>query len=225
MRVRDVVAQWLARVTGRTAHQVVMDWEQPSDKQVSIGGPPMPVVNVGNLTSTGTIVANSATGGAPVVEASASDIKTGVNNTFYYVRTSNKQTADAAGTWTSAGTGAWVALSPADTQVQADGAGAVAAVDVIAAIAGKHLDLDIDFQVSITGAYLMDWVEDPTGGAGPTVPDYTTAPVSLYLIAGVRYHARIRGLTAAKTMGWNNMVNGSWPNSAYMTITGDKRGV
>jgi len=76
MKVRDTLAQWLAKLASHSANQLQVEWEE-EDKMLKLGTP-QPVVLAGNLNSTGTITGNSATGTVPVTEASAASINLNV---------------------------------------------------------------------------------------------------------------------------------------------------
>lgn len=148
----------------------------------------------------------------------------GIRDRTDYLRKALVEMFDAAGNDVGAANPSWEALVP--SQLQADGAGAVTATDMIAALgAGVAIDFLGWLQVSTSGSYLLDFVEDATGTPAVTIPDYHTSPVSLYMVAGYLYTVHIRATTDNVSLGWNNMANGSWPNSSYMTLTGHVRAV
>jgi len=128
-------------------------------------------------------------------------------------------------THSSTTTPGWVALPP--LEAVADGAGAVAAIAILAAVAAQTHDIEIYLHFSTAGAYLLDWADDPGGGAeAPTIPDYHTAPVPVTVVAGDTLGPfRIEGSADNLAMGWATMPNGSWPNDAQVVITGDRREV
>jgi hypothetical protein len=114
----------------------------------------------------------------------------------------------------------------AGTVITADGAGNIgAAADVVAAVAAVTLDVWAICQVDTTGSYTTKWCEDPTGTPAVTEPDYHTAGHISYLVAGYPYILRVMCNTDAKAFGYDAGVNGNWPNSANMYITGFYRGV
>ena len=103
--------------------------------------------------------------------------------------------------------------------ITADGTGAVgAAVEVIAAHATEKWDAVFTVQVSVSGLYQLDFIEN-TAAAGATVPDYHTAPPDVFLVAGFPYVYRLMNVTANKNLGVNAGAAGMFPNNSVMNIT------
>jgi len=220
-RIKGTVFDWLIRLVSHDRTQMQFEWEE--EGKALLLGKPMPVILAGNINTGGTIQPNSATGTVPVTEASAANIYSTCSSTTAYLL------AGLPLTWTAAGAAvttypAWYPRTP--VVITADGAGAIAAaVQVTAAgAAGKKKDAVWTCYVSVSGLYKLDFIEN-TAAAAVTTPDYHTAPVSAYLVAGYPHEFRIENVTAATNMGMNAAANGSWPNGAVMTIVGMDRSV
>jgi len=159
-----------------------------------------------------------------VTEASAAGNAAANLVTRYAITNGNKSMWTASGAAISTGASVpWIALPP--LEAVADGAGAVAAIAILAGVAAKTHDIEIYLHFNTAGAYLLDWADDPGGGAeAATIPDWHTAPVSVTVVAGQRLGPfRIEGSADLLAMGWASMPNGSWPNNAQVVITGNRR--
>ncbi|GAJ02910.1 unnamed protein product, partial [marine sediment metagenome] len=95
--------------------------------------------------------------------------------------------------------------------------GIAAAVPVDAAVAGERVASEWTIHVDTTGNYLFDFIEN-TGIPAPSIPDYTTAPVSLPLIAGATYKVFIQNTTVNTDLDTNIMAAASFPFNASMII-------